>query len=124
MTPDDTFVDPTDCRLYHSCARPPCDSGRRSRVTRPRSGYEPAYLVAVNFEVRTMSRDVLQQAEDAIAAKIREADQPMDTSVVLGKIVDETSLDEFDLRAAVWRLIGRGTIVLTEDRRLASTGTD
>ena len=67
-----------------------------------------------------MSQDVLQQAEDAIAAKIRKAGRPVNTSVVR-EIADETSLDEFELRAAVWRLIGRGTIVLTDDRKLAAT---
>ena len=76
-------------------------------------------FVAAKFEVRTMSQDVLRQAENAIAEKIRESSQPMDTRTVLGEIVNETSLDEFDLRAAVWRLIGKGTIILTEDRRLA-----
>ena len=66
-----------------------------------------------------MSQDVLQQAEETIAAKIREAGQPMDTSVVR-EIAAETKIDEFELRAAVWRLIGRGIIELTKDRKLAA----
>ena len=65
-----------------------------------------------------MSQDVLQQAEDAIAAKIRKAGQPVETSVVR-EIADETKIDEFELRAAVWRLIERGIIELTKDRKLA-----
>ena len=71
-----------------------------------------------------MNQNVLQQTEDAIAAKIIEAGQPMATRTVLEEIVNETSLDEFELRAAIWRLIGRGKIELTKDRKLAPTSTD
>ena len=66
-----------------------------------------------------MNQDILRQAEDALVAKILEAGHPVETSVVR-EVADETSLDEFELRAAVWRLIGRGKIELTKDRKLAA----
>ena len=40
--------------------------------------------------------------------------------MVLEVIAEETSIDEFDLRDAVWRLIGRGLITLTRDRKLST----
>ena len=68
-----------------------------------------------------MNQEILRQTENAIATKLTEAGRPMETGVMLREIVDETSLDEFELRAAIWRLIGRGIIELTNDRKLAAT---
>ena len=116
---DAGLVDLRYLRLYHPRTPPPGDALWRASANRPRSVYELPRFVADKFEVPTMSQDVLRQAENAIAEKIRESSQPVDTRTALGEIANETSLDEFDLRAAVWRLIGKGTIVLTEDRRLA-----
>ena len=93
-------------------------------ATRARSAHETVRSVAFNFEVRTMNQAILQQTEDAIAAKIIAAGQPMATRTVLEEIVNETSLDEFELRAAIWRLIGRGKIELTKDRKLAPANAD
>ena len=67
-----------------------------------------------------MNQDVLRRTEDAIEEKLTEASQPMATKTMLEEIVRETSLDEFELRAAIWRLIGRGKIELTKDRKLAA----
>ena len=67
-----------------------------------------------------MNREILRQTEDAIATKLTEAGRPMSTKTMLEEIVRETSLDEFELRAAIWRLIGRGIIELTKDRKLAA----
>ena len=68
-----------------------------------------------------MNQEILRKTEDAIEAKVLKAGQPMATRTVLEETVRETSLNEFELRAAIWRLIERGKIELTKDRKLAAT---
>ena len=68
-----------------------------------------------------MMTDALRDAQDAILLQLRREGGPIRPRTLLQTIKDESGLKEIDIREAIWILIGRGAIALTNERRIALT---
>ena len=68
-----------------------------------------------------MMTDALRDAQDAILLQLRREGDPIRPRTLLQTIKDESGLKEIDIREAIWILIGRGAIALTNERRIALT---
>ena len=68
-----------------------------------------------------MMTDALRDAQEAILVQLKREGNPIRPRTLLQTIKDERGFKEIIIREAIWILIGRGSIVLTNERRIALT---
>ena len=66
-----------------------------------------------------MMTQELQDAQEAILTQLQREEAEIHPRVLVQTIKDERGLKEIDIREAIWILIGRGRIELTNNRRIS-----